>query len=322
MAEAWQSLDRYDAAPTTDGRLVVRSTSRRRGYAPRRVTRGTPRIGSSIEAYGAAPALAVADARSRPVGSRVVVDASLVVGGGLPPRLCNWRLRADSTRVCVGPAAVARDVTWSEPATSWSIQGPFAVRVTEDGFADVTEIGRAYVPGGLLRPYAWQGVKVEGAFSTVAFFGPHAAAVGGEADLTWRWTGWTHGSVWARLIGDDVGIGLRARGLATSESASGEWLAGLAPISEFSDPYRNVSYPSIPGLLLPEVGVGYRKPEAFPYLAWTVPVVFHLASPRERRHPFGAREVLGIRIAPTARIAFGPGSPELQVGASAGATLW
>jgi hypothetical protein len=57
-------------------------------------------------------------------------------------------------------------------------------------------------------------------------------------------------------------------------------------------------------------------------LSWSLPVEYRLESPYFRRHPFTARDVLGVRVAPTAMFSFPPSGTEVLVGLSLGLSFW
>ena len=255
-------------------------------------------------------------------GNRVTVDADLVFGGDAGPRLCHRRLDGKAGPRCDGVAVPALGITWGRPDKSWSIAGPFSVRVTDDGFAEVTSHGATPVPDGTIRPLAWQKAKVDGSLAAFGAIASGTARLGAEGALAvhatlWPWDGWP-----MALIGADAGVALRGRWLDAPHDATSEFRAGIALLLENSDMDRDWSYPSLLGLLVPEVGVGRAEGDFFPYLGWSFPVTFHLESIRFRRHPFGVRDVLGIRVAPTALLSIRAGANEWQYGLSVGATLW
>jgi hypothetical protein len=197
-----------------------------------------------------------------------------------------------------------------------------AARVSENGFTDVTSGPWSYIPEALIRSGAWESVKFEGALSALGALRSGAPVLGTEASLTAHATLWSADHLPRWLLGADTGFAVRGRWLAGSTPKNSEFQLGLAPILENSDAYRDQTYPSVLGLLLPEVGVGRSSGQTFSYLAWTLPVVFHLESPRERRHPFDARDVLGLRVAPTALVSFRAGSTDWLYGLFAGVTVW
>jgi hypothetical protein len=322
-AVSWISLDRYRTLPLDGATVVVPRDARQRGYGPRRVSPPTVRAGTQIWAYEGVPRVTLSEAVARPVGSRVVVDADLLLGGGGNPRLCAHGFVANDEPRCTGPEALALDVAWGSARTGF-MPGPFAARVASGGFTDLTTVESSDVDDGRLRPSEWQSAKLEGGLSGLGAAGVNAAAAGAEANLAVRTNLFPPDSpLPKRLVGLDTGVAVRGRWLTGAGRAPGRVIgAGIAPLFEFADYFRNWTYPSALGLLVPEVGVGFAKTGAFPYLAWSLPVVYHPESVMDRRHPFGAREMIGIRVAPFALWPLAQSGGPWLFGLSAGVTVW
>jgi hypothetical protein len=321
----WRSLDRYRTVATAEGSVLVPRDGRVRGYGPRRLSSPPEAMGGPvIEPYAGMPELTIAGALERPLGSRVVVKGDLVLEPRSPVLCDGLREVHDAWPDCAGARAVAEGVGWSQ-SSRWSIHGPFAARVTRGGLSDVTLLNAFYfVPEweDTDHPHDWRTFKVEGTLAAFGAAGSGAGAIGAEASASARATPWPSESVLRALVSEDVGVALRARWFASMRSGRSDYRFGVAALFEDSSLYRDWSYPSPLGVLWPEAGVGLADAEVFPYLAWSLPVEYHLESPRLRRHPFGPREVLGVRIAPTVMLSFVRSTTEVLYGTSLGASFW
>jgi hypothetical protein len=209
-------------------------------------------------------------------------------------------------------------------ADRWAIPGPFVARVSEGGLSDVTAQGSSYVPRTepKLRPRAWRAPKTEGGFFALTGLAAGDVSIGAEAIVTARITPWRSYDLWAGLIGEDVGVSARARWSSSVTSRIRDFRIGLAPVLEDSDIYRDWSYPSPIGLLVPEIGIGRREQTTAPYFGWSLPVTRRFVSPLVRRHPFDAADVLGIRIAAEALLSFRQAAVEKTFWLSTGITVW
>jgi hypothetical protein len=326
----WRSLDRYRTVAAGDGSVLVPFAGRERGYGPRRLSSPPDAVvvGPVLHPYAGFPELTVADALTQPPGSLVVVKGDLVLEPRSAAFLCDGLRGVDEWPECAGARAVAEGVGWSRESR-WLIRGPFAARVTGRGtgraLTDVTLLNVPYfVPAweSIDRTHDWRTLKVEGTLSTIGVAGSSGAAIGAEASLSARTTPWPLGSLLRVLVSEDVGLALRARWLASTGSARFESRFGVAAVFEDSSVYRDWSYPSVLGLVWPEAGVGIREGAVFPYVSWSLPVEYRLESPDLRRHPFAARDVLGVRVAPMAMVSFPPSAAEVLVGLSLGLSLW
>jgi hypothetical protein len=326
----WRSLDRYRTMAAGDASVLVSAAGREPGYGPRRLSSPPDTVwGPELDPYAGVPELTVAEALARPPGSRVVVKGELVLEPHSAALICDdVRHFGTDWPECAGARAVAAGVGWSA-ASRWGIRGPFAARLTgpESGGAltDVTLLNlNYYVPEyeSLDRTLDWRPFKVEGTLSTMGVTGSGGGAIGAEASVSARTTPWPITNLLRFVVSDDVGVALRARWLASTRSARFESRFGIAAVFEDSSLYRDWSYPSVLGLLSPEAGVGIRDGEVFPYLSWSLPVEYRFESPFFRRHPFAARDVLGVRVAPTAMLSFLPSATEVLVGLSLGLSFW
>jgi hypothetical protein len=165
-------------------------------------------------------------------------------------------------------------------------------------------------------------LHLEGSISALGALGSDVAKLGGEASVIAH-TGWSkeRGLVLS-LVGAGTGVAVRGRWLVAANSETSEFRLGIAPVFEHAGWERVWVYPSPLGLVLPEVGVGVGGARAFPYLAWSLPIVVHLESRVTRGHPFDARDVLGFRLAPTALLSFRQGSTDWLYAVSLGMTIW
>jgi hypothetical protein len=328
LALRWASLDRYRTVRSGETSVLVAPDGRMRGYGPRRPMAPDFALGAyvtggpQIEPYAAVPQIDLTAASARRVGTRVLVAADLALGDGSSPRLCD---RAQPS--CSGARIGAAGVAWSRP-DGWSLRGPFAARVREAGLSDLTSRGAYYAPElleGGARWLDWRFPKLEGTVSSFGAVGSGYAAMGAEGSLSVVTSPWPAQSVLRILAGADAGIALRGRWFASTQAGQprgGDYRVGVAPVLENSDVWRDWSYPSPLGVVLPEVGVGVAAAGAFPYLGWSLPVEYYVESPRLRRHPFEVRDVLGGRIAPTVLLSFRRGSSDALYGVAAGVTLW
>jgi hypothetical protein len=208
------------------------------------------------------------------------------------------------------------------------MRGPFAVRVREDGLSDVVSEGRYYAPElleGGARWLDWRSPKLEATLSSFGAVGSGHAAIGVDGSVSARTSPWAAGSVLRIVAGADAGVAVRGRWFVSPQAGQpkgGDYRFGVAPVLENSDVWRDWSYASPLGVVLPEVGLGLTAAGAFPYLGWSLPVEYHFESPRLRRHPFGVRDALGARVAPTVLLSFRRGSNDALYGVAAGVTFW
>ena len=304
------------------------------GYGPRPVVVPTGRLyGPELDSYASVPEVNLATALKMPEGSRVRVKAELLLADHEGVRLCDRLALAsnpesDAPPACSGTQAKAVGLTWSS-ARRWTLHGPFSARVSDGGLSEVTSPGYYTVSGGVNRSrwYDWDGIELEGSLSSSAAVGSGSAFAGGEGSLDARITPWSapsHGLVRVArgLVGDDLGLALRGRWLVSTASGGSELLVGVAPFLSNADTDRQWSYPSLLGLFVPEVGVGFARSEAaFPYLGWSIPVGYHFESHRYRRHPYDASDVLGLRLAPAVLVSF-RGTADVLYGIALGVSAW
>jgi hypothetical protein len=256
-------------------------------------------------------------ALKQPVGSIILVTADLALGPGVP-RLCD-----KAVPDCTGAYAAALGIKW-RTQERWAVHGPFVARVGEDGLSDFIVHGPFYIPAAdpKFRHREWQTLKFDGGLFAASGVEPDGLSIGAESSLGGRLTPWRLDGVFTGLVGEDVGLSLRARWLTSVKSGLHDFRVGLAPLLEHSDVDRQWSYPSPLGLLLPELGVGRRESESFPYLGWSLPVSRRFVSPLLRRHPFTAEDVLGVRVAATVLVSFRQTAIETTYLLSAGVTVW
>jgi hypothetical protein len=331
----WPSLDRYRTVPVPDGSLRVLEGARISGYdSPRLASHAvTTSYAPILDSYASLPRVDLATTRTLPLGSRVRVNADLVIGIGAAQKLCRTSLASRSEPTCVPafgltwtPTRVT-DADMNARRASWRMDGPFDVRIVEGGLSEVTKSWGGAGPEWEDRRYHQYENPPEFA-GTLAGFASYASkesAAGGEASVSGRvdlWPrdprfGWT-----AALVGQQGGIALRSRWLLSLSSRSVEYRLGVAPIFESPSVYYEWVFPSLLGLALPEVGVGRDSTEIFPYLAWLLPVVYHFESRRLRRHPYDAADTVGIHLAPTVMTSFRHGGTDVMYGGSLGAHIW
>jgi hypothetical protein len=329
LALQWATLDRYRFTLDAHGSLVVPVDGRVSGYGPRKIAaRPLVAPGPAVRPYGRLSPLDLSRALAQPAGSRVVLTADLELGAGIP-RLCD-RVAPD----CSGASVRALGLTWGA-ADHWGIAGPFVARVSEGGVSDLTAQGPYYVPRTepKLRPREFRDLKIEGAVLALSEFAGDTVSLGAQASIAARLTPWKSYSLLPGLIGEDMGLSIRARWLSSVTSGTRDLRIGIAPILEDSNLYRDWSYPSPMGLFAPEVGFGRRSgglpdlsgqqaDETMPYVGWSLPITRRFVSPLVRRHPFDANDVLGIRIAAEAHFLFPRAGIEKAYALSAGLTVW
>lgn len=311
------SLGRYRSTMVGDDHVRVEPERRIPGYGPRRARPSTLLIsGERMVAYDRFSSTDLLAALSRPLGARVVVDADLVVGGHSLPRLCER-----TNPPCRGASAPARGLSWGL-TTEHAFPGPFAARVSDNGFSDITSIQPTDDPEWLHYRTRFDTPHLEGFGSALGAVGSQGAAAGAEAGLDAQ-ISWSRAhNMGVVLVGAGTGVGFRARWLTRTDSGISELRLGIAPLLEHSNWDRVLVYPSPLGVALPEFGVATSQGRAFPYLAWSLPVVWHLESRLLRQHPFAVRDVMGFRVAPAALLSFRDGSADWLYALSVGATVW
>jgi hypothetical protein len=316
-----QSLDRYRAVVLPDGSVRISPGARMPGYiarAPQEVPPFGRYLYPDLEAYERIEAVDLATARTLPAGTRVKVQAALVLGGGVAPRLCD----TSEARKAKGYCTPALGVTWAS-AQEWAIGGPFEVRVTERGLSDVGG-GTLGVPFDDQEPNRWTSFHLEGTLAGFAGVGSRENAVGGEASLSGRISDpkYDGGYIDHLWVGEDWGVALRGRWLASLRSPTYDVRLGVAAVLDDPGAFRDWVHPSVLGAVSPEVGVALEEGRAFPYLAWSFPVAYHFEGPQLRKHPYGARDVLGVRVSPTIVLSFHDRAPDVMYGGAVGISVW
>ncbi len=312
----WSSLQRYQIELVQDGQALILHQLKA-GYGPRRVSP----TGASVQnphpqlSVSTASAVSISEARALPLGSWVIVDADLVADAVKRPRLC-----APTPSSCATVSAPAKGVTW-QAHSRLHMRGPFAVRVERDGFSSVTYTGLQEPSLSNIRSRPWPTPRLHASLSAAGAW-DSGLWLGAEAELGVWGTLSPRGDLMRVLLGVDWGIAWRTRWVASADRDDSTWLLGLAPTLSHADVYRDWSYPSPLGVLLPEFGVGYSGSQAFPFVAWSLPVEYRFESPRTRRHPLEARDVLGIRVSPAMLLAIEPQRTNLIFALSAGMTAW
>jgi hypothetical protein len=329
----WKSIDRYHASHIDDHSMRVPSRARYEGYGPRPV-RPAPRRDPARRAKEVRPAalgsgllvpydytvrdlqLGLPDATitALPVGTVMVIDSNLVLAGTSVRFLTNARTAL----------VVAHGVGMPEATEPYFLPGIYAVRVRSDNGLDVVARLSHDWGGRRRRSYETKGIALEGSVSALVARSSATGVFGGEVKLGMRtsiWRAEDAASLTTALIGFDTGLALRARWLdADGPQGSRQWL-GLDPLFENASASRQWVYPSLTGLLVPEVGLAHRTRTSL-YLGWTVPVSYHFESKRTRLHPYGVSDVLGVEISPEALLSFPAGDPDWLVGAAVGVTVW
>jgi hypothetical protein len=334
LALAWRSIDLYAWSPGEGGSMVVPRGARHPGHGPRRVA--PTRAFACVDARGVARpqvpwanlfvadrVVSLSEARQRPIGTRTTVDADLDLAPGRA-RLCDsWPTHGWTQ--CAGATWAALGVAW-QPApprgfrdSAW-IHGPLAGRVAENGLAEVVLFGSGPYYDDVLRPVEWPSIRVKTSVAAIAAAAhDRGGATGVEAAIGARATPWPRASTAERVLGD-LALDVRVRWIAPPGAGGSEIFGGLAVFFEQYGPLRSWEYPALATVAVPEVGVGHAGSRTFPYATWTVPIGYRFVSPRLRRHPIDAADVLGVRVAPFVTLP-SPASAWIA-GATLGVTIW
>lgn len=303
-------MDQYAFTFTRDGRVLVNNTSRHSSSASGRVAPRGPFVVpvEGMEAFSDWPTLSLSQARSLAPGNLAKFEALLVVGGGQPPRFCSGR--NPTVHSCRSGAPRALGVRASRRTSAVGIPGRFVGRLHQAGFDQVVVLevqGSLGTQAPASRPYGHQFPEISGGFSGLFGFS------GGERNWGRRWIlggelkAELRTSLWdphqwpnrphreRYLIGYDLGLGIRGRFWGEPANGQASWWLGLDPLLESPSYRRRWIAPSVLGLLLPEVGLGRNGLQTFPYIGWTFPVEWRWISPRQRKHPYNLRDVLGIQ---------------------------
>ncbi len=116
---------------------------RDRAALPSGIERATNALESGVEAealpaVSLTPRVSLAHARALPVGTRVVLDASLLVTGAAAPRLCSSAKPIDE---CEAQSARVLDVTRvagsAQLQDDFVVHGPLLARVAHEGFVEL-----------------------------------------------------------------------------------------------------------------------------------------------------------------------------------------
>ncbi len=322
----WESLERYAAIDGGPGVAIVRAHARPGpGYPPRPVA-SPPEVwgGARLAPYAAGAALDLDAAMALPAGSRVRLKANLLLETDGPPRFCD-RLRdvpGSGHPRCAGTSVDAVGVTWSGAYPS-EINGPFSARVTARGLSDVAAADLPGSEGG--NPKRWDdgdGIEIGGFVSSLGAVGSGVAFVGAEGGLDARLRRRRSYTLLRALVGDEIGVSVRARSLIPTSPGDTQLRVGVLPLLSDGDFVRQWFTPSALGLLVPEVGLGFTRGERFPFVAWSLPIDYHFESPRYRRHPYDARDVLGLRLSPQLLVSFRRDGADVLYGLSAGVSAW
>ncbi len=320
-------LDLYRWTQSADGSLVVPSGARHSGYGPRRVTPRRAfvwaRDDELVPFWDGEKPKRLRDVSQAPVGTYVHVIATLDMVPGRS-RLCDYVTSSPELK-CVLPTLPTPGVTtWWPPVPDPSfsrvfIPGPFAGRFTPDGLSDLTAapIFELVTGDDDIRPRAWPSIQLKPALSAVGAIERGVVAAGGvEATLGGRVSPWAHRP--AEFLLGDLAVDARVRLIAGPGPP--ELFAGLSVFFARYDLVRRWEYPSWPTLVVPEAGVGHAGDRTFPYVSGSVPVEYRFESPRLRRHPLDAHDVLGVRFSPFV-IVPAPIS-QWMAGMSVGLSLW
>ena len=262
-------------------------------------------------------------AMALPAGTRVRLKASLLLETDGPPRFCDRRRDVPGSSVwsCAGTSVNAVGVTWSAPYRS-EINGPFSARVTTRGLSDVTAADLPGSEGGNPKRWDGDGIEIGGFVSSLGAVGSGVTFVGAEGGLDARLTRNSSYTLPRSLVGEEIGVSVRARSLIPTSPGDTELRVGVLPLLSNGSVFRQWFTPSVVGLLVPEVGLGFTRGERFPFVAWSLPVDYHFESPRYRRHPYDARDVLGLRLSPQLLVSFRRDGADVFYGLSAGVSAW
>ena len=211
--------------------------------------------------------ISIEEARRRHQGKVVLLDASMVLEDGKPARLCkvNERAPQDVDLRCPATAPiVVGQKPWSCDACVRIVRGPLFTRVSGDQFRDIADVGAGFsshpIPGARFAPKP--SLRREIGVGPVVSFDA-AGVVAGGAEISWGYRRVHQGdrdptSLATRLLfGNVYGFDLRAQLTHRAEGPGVETTVALGLAGRFAHYHApgGVRFPSLLGLLAPEVGV-------------------------------------------------------------------